>query len=211
MYTQKDRNPDIYRVGVLDIEKSQLGGIQPEPWQTDTCIGNWFYDVRQEYKHPDQIIEMLVDIASKNGTMLLNILQRPDGALDDEATYILRELATWFPAAGEGLYGTRPWKTFGEGDTLVTIQGFTESKTGWKPSDIRYTRKGGTVYAFPMGGARGDVAVLRSFDEGERIQSVRLLGAGGVPFTHEFGVLGVKLPEHKPSAYTSVLAIELAE
>ena len=69
VYTQKDRHPEIYHVGVLDIEKSQLAGIQKDPWQTDTCIGNWFYDVRQTYKHPDQIIEMLIDIASKNGTM----------------------------------------------------------------------------------------------------------------------------------------------
>ena len=45
VYLQKDRRPEIYQVGVLDIEKSQLPGIMPEPWHTDTCIGNWFYDV----------------------------------------------------------------------------------------------------------------------------------------------------------------------
>ena len=211
VYTQKDRRAEVYRVGVLDIEKSQLAGIQAEPWQTDTCIGNWFYDVRQAYKHPDQIIEMVIDIASKNGTMLLNVLQKPDGTLDAEAEYILRELATWFPVAGEGLYGTRPWKTFGEGDTYVTIQGFTEEKTPWKPSDIRYTRKGNTVYAFLLGGAQNGVAVLRSFDQGERIAQVRLLGAGNVAFTHALGVLAVQLPPQMPTGYTSVLAIELAK
>lgn len=211
IYTQKDRHPEIYHVGVLDIEKSQLPGIQKDPWQTDTCIGNWFYDVRQTYKHPDQIIEMLIDIVSKNGTMLLNVLQRPDGAIDDEAKYILTELATWFPTAGEGLYGTRPWKVSGEGDTFVTIQGFTEAKTGWKPADIRYTKKGNTVYAFLMGGAYDNVAVLRSFNEGEHITGVRLLGVGAVPYRHEMGVLTVALPEHGPNAYTNVLAVELAE
>ena len=82
VYTQKDRRPKIYQVGVLDIEKSQLPGVQERPWQTDTCIGNWFYDAKQPYKHPDQIIEMLIDIVSKNGTMLLNVLQRPDGTID---------------------------------------------------------------------------------------------------------------------------------
>jgi len=44
VYNQKDRNPDIYSIGVLDIEKSQLPDILPRPWQTDTCTGNWFYD-----------------------------------------------------------------------------------------------------------------------------------------------------------------------
>ena len=139
MYTQKDRRPEIYQVGVLDIEKSQLPGVQERPWQTDTCIGNWFYDAKQPYKHPDQIIEMLIDIVSKNGTMLLNVLQRPDGTIDDEARYILEELATWFPICGEAIYGTRPWRVFGEGDTRVTIDGFTENKTEWNSSDYRFT------------------------------------------------------------------------
>ena len=82
VYNQKDRRPEVYRIGVLDIEKSQLPDILPQPWQTDTCIGNWFYDVRQTFKRPSHIVEMLVDIISKNGTMLLNVLQRPDGSID---------------------------------------------------------------------------------------------------------------------------------
>ncbi|MFW6313326.1 MAG: alpha-L-fucosidase, partial [Spirochaetota bacterium] len=89
VYNQKDRRPEIYRVGVLDIEKSQLTGINPEPWQTDTCIGNWFYDVRQDFKRPAHVIEMLIDIVAKNGSMLLNILQRPDGSIDDETRFLL--------------------------------------------------------------------------------------------------------------------------
>lgn len=209
VYTQKDRNPNVYRVGTLDVEKSQLEGILADPWQTDTCIGNWFYDVRQVYKHPDQIIEMLIDIVSKNGTMLMNVLQKPDGTIDAEARYILEELATWFPVLGEGIYETRPWKVFGEGETRVKIQGFTEEKTAWAASDIRYTHKDNTVYAFLMGGARNHKTVLYSFDQGEEIRSVRLVGAGEVPFTHSLGVLTVALPDKMPTKYTNALAIEL--
>lgn len=209
VYTHKDRRPEIARVGVLDIEKSQLEGIQAEPWQTDTCIGNWFYDVRQTYKRPDQIIDMVIDIASKNGTMLLNILQRPDGSIDEEAEYILKELAAWFAINGEGLYGTRPWKTFGEGDTRVTIKGFTEDKTLWNCSDIRYTKKDQTVYAFLMGGVQDGAAVLRSFHQGERVRQVRLLGAGERPFEQHFGVLTVQMPDTLLSPYVSCLAIDL--
>ena len=209
VYTQKDRKIEVYRTGILDIEKSQLAGIQELPWQTDTCIGNWFYDVRQTYKRPDQIIDMAVDIASKNGTMLLNVLQRPDGSIDDEAEYILKELASWIPICGEGLYGTRPWKTFGEGDTRVKIQGFTEDKTSWSPTDIRFTCKGNTVFAFLMGGGKNGAAVLRSLNEGEQVQSVRLLGADECHFVHEFGVLTVRLPQALPAAYVNALAITL--
>ena len=72
---------------------------------------------------------MLVDIISKNGTMLLNILQKPDGSIDDEAVYILKELAKWFAICGESVYGTRPWRNYGEGDTQAIIEGFIELKT----------------------------------------------------------------------------------
>jgi alpha-L-fucosidase len=209
VYTQKDRNPNVYQVGVIDVEKSQLPGINPQPWQTDTCIGNWFYDVRQPYKRPGHIVEMLADIISKNGTMLLNVLQRPDGGIDDEAKYILAELAKWFEIGSEGVYGTRPWKVSGEGMTKVLIKGFQEEKTEWNETDFRFVKKGNTVYAFMMGEPKKGAAVLRSFNEGEKIKSVRLLGVGPVEFSHTYGVLSVKLPEQMPAAFVNCLAVEL--
>lgn len=211
VYTQKNRSPEVYRVGTLDIEKSQLPGIQEAPWQTDTCIGNWFYDAKQTYKKPDQIIEMLVDIISKNGTMLLNVLQRPDGSIDEEARFILEELADWYSLCGEAVYGTRPWRVFGEGDTRVRIDGFCEDKTEWNSSDFRFTKKGNTLYAFLMQAPETRVAVLKSLTPGETVKSVRLLGTGAVEFAQHFGVLTVKLPEKLPTVYTNCLAIELAE
>ena len=206
VYLQKDRREEIFGVGVLDIEKSQLPGIMPQPWHTDTCIGNWFYDVHSPYKHPDQIIEMLTDIISKNGVMLLNILQRPDGTIDDEADYILDQLAGWFAVNSEAVYGTRPWKTFGEGDTRVKIEGFTEEKTDWNRNDFRFVQKDGAVYAFMMGAAGGETMTLRSFSD-RKVESVELLGCGPVPFTQELGILLVSLPEKLPSLCANVLKI----
>ena len=210
VYLQKSRNPDIYKVGLVDVEKSQLPGISPEPWHTDTCIGNWFYDVRQTYKRPDQIIDMLVDIISKNGTMLLNILQKPDGTIDDEAKFILAELASWFAVCSEGVYGTRPWKVFNEGMTKVAIEGFREDKTEWNRTDYRFTQKDNTVYCFMMSSDQGSAAVLHSFNKGESVKNVRLLGVGNVEFAHHFGVLTVKLPDNLPTDYINCLAVELA-
>ena len=209
VYTQKDRSPEIRRVGTLDVEKSQLPGIQEQPWHTDTCIGNWFYDAKQPYKHPDQIIEMLVDIISKNGTMLLNVLQRPDGTIDDEAVYILREMAKWNEICAEGVYGTRPWRVFSEGDTRVLIDGFTENKTEWNASDYRFTQKDGTLYAFLMAVPENRVAVIRSLTEADTVRRVRLLGVGEVPFTRAYGLLTVRLPEKMPTPYSNCLAIEM--
>lgn len=206
VYLQKNRHPDVYKVGVLDIEKSQLPGIMPDPWHTDTCIGNWFYNVRDTYKTPAQIIEMLVDIISKNGCMLLNILQRPDGTIDDEAEYILQEIGKWFSVNSEAVYCTRPWEVFGEGPTLVKIQGFTEDKTAWTRDDFRFVQKDGAVYAFCMGAKGGETLVIRSL-AGREVSSVELLGVGKVPFRKEFGVLTVQLPEKLPTDYVATLKI----
>ena len=197
VYLQKDRRPEICSVGVLDIEKSQLPGIAPRPWHTDTCIGNWFYDVRSPYKHPDQIIEMLADIISKNGVMLLNILQRPDGSIDEEADFILQKLAEWFAVCGEAVYGTRPWHSFGEGETRVRIDGFREEKADWTREDFRFVQKNGAVYAFMMGASGGDTIALHSFPD-RALRSVELLGCGPLPFRQERGVLRLRLPEKLP-------------
>ena len=208
VYLQKDRRDEVARVGTLDVEKSQLPGIAERVWHTDTCIGNWFYDVHHPYKSPEQIVEMLVDIIAKNGVMLLNVLQRPDGTLDDEADWILDRLAEWFAVCGEAVYGTRPWTRFSEGDTRVTIRGFTEDKTDWQPSDFRFVCKGNTVYAFMLGIRPGQVAALRSFAD-RRVASVRLLGAGEVPFRQDFGLLTVPMPDRLPVMAANALAIEL--
>lgn len=209
VYTQKDRNPEVYKIGILDIEKSQLPDINPRPWHTDTCIGNWFYDVKQTFKRPCHIIEMLIDIVSKNGTMLLNVLQRPDGSIDEETRYILDELATWFPICGEAIYDTRPFRISGEGESKVVIDGFKEVEVSWTSSDYRFTMKDNTVYAFMLKAPENRVAVIKSFNESEKVKSVRLLGMGKLDFMQAYGVLTVKLPDTLPTKYTNCLAIEM--
>ena len=39
VYTQKHRDESIYKIGVLDMERSQLPDICSVPWQSETCIG----------------------------------------------------------------------------------------------------------------------------------------------------------------------------
>ena len=211
VYLQKDRREAIHSIGVLDIEKSQLPDVQEKPWQTDTCIGNWFYDAKQTFKRPNHIIEMLADIISKNGTMLLNILQLPDGSIDDETNYLLEELASWIAIAGEGVYGTRPWRVSGEGYSTVLIEEFKEDAVKWTETDFRFTAKEKTVYAFIMKAPENRCSVIRSFKAEEKILSVKLLGLGSVPFSRNYGVLAVKLPEQLPTPYLNCLAIELSE
>ena len=142
--------------------------------------------------------------------MLLNILQRPDGTIDDEVRYLLEELAKWFMVCEEGVYGTRPFRIFGEGDTRVVIDGFREERTQWNSSDFRFTQKGNTVYAFMMQAPENGTVVIKSLRPDEKVEEVRLLGAGRVEYAQNFGVLTIKLPEKLPTEYVNCLSLKMS-
>lgn len=207
LYTQKNRDEAIYKVGVLDIERSQLPDISPVPWQSETCIGGWFYDKKAHYKTPRHILDILIDSIAKNGTLLLNILQRPDGTIDEQADWILSELAKWFAVNGEAVYGTRSFRVSGEGHSSVIIDGFREDQVDWQEDDFRFVQKDGVLYAFVMkAGERGPV-VIKSLREDEKVKSVELLGYGPLTFAQHAGVLIVSLPERMDKEYPSALKI----
>ena len=69
---------------VEDLERGIMPKIDPYPWQTDTSIGDWFYNRNWKFRPVSWVIHMLVDNVSKNGNLLLNVVQRPDGSLDPE-------------------------------------------------------------------------------------------------------------------------------
>ncbi len=197
VYTQKDKDATMHTVGVLDIERGLMDAIAERPWQTDTSVGDWFYNVRDVYKTPEHVLEMLVDIVSKNGNLLLNIPQRPDGTIDDECEYLLRQVALWMEPNGEGIFGSRPWEVAVEGPSLVKASArFEEPVVVWSPQDFRFTCKGKTVYAYQMRWPEAGQAIIRSLALGktQRIAEVRLLGHGSVVFEQTGDGLHISLP-----------------
>ncbi len=207
VYTQKSTLDKIYKVGVLDIERSQLPDISPVPWQSETCIGGWFYNATEVYKTPRHILDILIDSIAKNGTFLLNVIQRPDGTLDEEADWILTELAKWFKVNGEAVYGTRPWRQSGEGNAKVIIEGFTELQVDWKENDFRFVQKDGKLYAFIMDTNPHKAVAIQSLKPEDKVTGVKLLGHGPVNFTQTAGILVCELPEKMPTDYAGVLEI----
>ncbi|MBT3272074.1 MAG: alpha-L-fucosidase [Spirochaetales bacterium] len=216
VYNQKDKNPLVFKVGVLDFERNVQADAFPWPWQTDTCVGGWFYDVRQKYKSPRQVIEMLVDIVAKNGNLLLNLTQKPDGTLDDECGYILDELAAWIKVNGEGIYDTRPWDIALEGDTNAEQERFKEVELGWTPADFRFTQKDNFIYAFQMGWPENGKSLIKSFSAGRGeglkaadVRKVELLGyEGNVSFEYrKEGLVIDGLPKEVPVKWANCLKI----
>jgi alpha-L-fucosidase len=171
---------------VQDLERGAMDSISPYPWQTDTSIGDWYYRTGQKYMTGVQVIQMLVDIVSKNGNLLLNVVQTPEGDLEPDVLAILEVIAKWTPANGEAIYGTRPWKIYGEGPTTQKNQekgrfGGVKDVRPYDSADIRFTQKGNTLYAFCMKNPVGDVKITslgkNSKVSVQKVKSVSILGS----------------------------------
>jgi alpha-L-fucosidase len=204
--------------GVLDIERGQLAAIRPLFWQTDTAVSktSWGYVTNQDYKTVDSIVDDLIDIVSKNGSLLLNIGPRPDGTIPDVEQRMLREIGQWLAANGEAIYGTRPWKIFGEGPTAVVEGPFADTKrTAFTAEDIRFTRKGETLYAIALAWPDSGVLTITSLARGSQllpaeIASVTLLGSGEpVSVVRDDLGLRVTLPQ-APKVRPHAVALKIA-
>lgn len=211
---------DAHRAALVeDIERGVATGIRPEPWQTDTCIGSWHYErarfEQHTYKTTVQVVQMLIDIVSKNGNLMLSIPVRGDGTIDEDEIALLEGLARWMPANGEAIFGTRPWKIHGEGPSVSgPVQagqfGGARDVRGYTAQDIRFTTKGDTLYALLMAWPEADVSIA-SLAGGKvpgAVQKVELLGHGGnLEFKQDTGALRVTLPAEKPGDFAYALKI----
>ncbi|HWS00924.1 MAG TPA: alpha-L-fucosidase, partial [Prolixibacteraceae bacterium] len=193
---------------VQDLERGAMDSISPYPWQTDTSIGDWYYRTGQKYMTGTQVIQMLVDIVSKNGNLLLNVVQTPEGDLEPDVLNILNEIAAWIPANSEAIYGTRPWKVYGEGPTTLKNQekgrfGGVKDVRPYEAKDLRFTTKGDALYAFSMGIPKENIRILslgkNSKVSARKVASVKMLGSSDkISWKQEDDALVISKPSVLP-------------
>ena len=168
VYNYKNNSRHIWPDGcaVLDIERGKLKDIRKEPWQTDTALGiyNWGYTNQMLVKSPDNVIDDLIDIVSKNGNLLLNISPTAEGIIPEDQQKVLFALGDWLKVNGEAIYGSRPWKKYGEGPTIEDLGSshMAERKNlnrKFASDDFRFTRKGKDIYAICVGQPKESVLI----------------------------------------------------
>jgi alpha-L-fucosidase len=87
---------------------------------------SWGHTFEPQYKNTERLIHTLIDVVSKGGNFLLNVAPTPEGTFEEEAYRRLAEIGDWMEVNGEGIYETRPYQVFGEGENLR----FTQTKDG---------------------------------------------------------------------------------
>ncbi len=203
------------RAIVQDVERGFVAGTMPQPWQTDTCIGSWHYDrplyERDGYKSAKQVIQRLADVVSKNGNLMLNIPVRGDGTIDEKEEAILDRIADWNALNGEAIFGTRPWRTFGEGPTKPPLGHMAEGEAKpFTPEDLRFTKKADALYAifldWPQSTAR--IGALGSTALGNAaIERVDLLGGPELKTRQTDSHLEVELPAPRDGQFVPVIRL----
>ena len=204
---------------VLDLERGQLAGINPDYWQTDTSVSNksWGYIENDTFKSPTFIVHQLVDVASKNGNLLMNIGPRADGTIPDEVQKVLLSVGSWLKINGDAIYGTRSWKIFGEGPTLVKSGPFHDTETQtYTAQDFRFTTKGADLYAIQLAWPISGETIIQSLGTNtataQLIQSVQMLGTDTkLAFEQKQDGLHIKLPAKPSEQPAYVFRIVFAE
>lgn len=125
--------PEIF--GLREADYLTVEGISRRPWINSRGIGTSYGINMQEepnlYPSQDELIELLVEVVSKNGFFLLNVGPQADGHITKAQRSLLLGIGKWLAVNGEGIYGSRPWKLFGD-------------------THYRYTRKGNDLYVFAL-------------------------------------------------------------
>lgn len=171
-------------MAIKDYERGRPNQPKDMVWLTDTSPGAWFYRPGAEFKSPNELIDILVDIVSKNGLMLLNVPPNPDGSIPQEMVDLLTDMGAWLAVNGEAIYETRPWTVFGEGPTRLSEGGHKveKIKIAYTEKDIRYTKKSDKeFYAIVLDDPKGEIVLKTlSTDIGvlnSEILSVSLIGS----------------------------------
>jgi hypothetical protein len=217
--TTKNLKAEQRKALVWDIERGKADQLAPSPWQTDTCIGNWHYSrsvfENHRYATAAQVITMLVDIVSKNGNLLLSIPVRGDGTIDEDEVKLLEAMAKWMDVNSEAIFGTRPWRVYGEGAATQTSRGTERDTRAYSASDIRFTANGDTLYAFCMALPTQDVRIKSlgksSTVYSQAVASVELLGnSEKLEWEQETDALRIKPPATLPCQHAIAFKIALA-
>ncbi|MFV0592040.1 MAG: alpha-L-fucosidase [Draconibacterium sp.] len=223
---------------IKDIERGGANEILSEPWQGTTTFGSWFYKKDTENRQNARtVIEMLIDMNSKNGNMMLNVELLPDGTIPPDHKVILDEVGAWVNLNQEAIYASKPWKIYGDnldsylreldqnnaGETdLEALKAqkksahFNErtiSSPAYGKDEVRFTTKGDVLYMFVLNPSAGEIELpslgLNSKENTKKISSIKMIGSKQkIQYKQQNDKLVLNVPAKRPNKLATVFKIE---
>ncbi len=176
----------------------------PIPWEACITMNNhWGYSsTDKNFKSPKLIIRKLVECASKNGNLLLNVGPNAKGEIPQESLAILEKIGSWLKQNGDSIYNC--------GKAYLP-----------KPEWGYYTQKGNIIYAHIFEGSIGPLAIQRL---NGKVKKIRLLADNSEmkplkPWNtmdyNDYIFINFGKPEHLtyplPNKIDTVVALELED
>ncbi len=106
-----------YQTPERTIPEKQL----PYPWES--CIplsDDWGYVKHPNFKSPQKIINSLIEIVAKGGSLVLGVGPTPEGVIQPEVIERLKIIGTWMRENGTAIYNTRSTPIYNSGNTWFT-------------------------------------------------------------------------------------------
>ncbi|MBT3242884.1 MAG: hypothetical protein HN352_07035 [Bacteroidetes bacterium] len=222
---------------VKDIERGGSNEILDYPWQGTLTFGSWFYKNDRPIRHNARtVIEMLTDMISKNGNMLLNVELRPDGTIPPDHKIILDDIGAWIKLNQEAIYASKPWEIFGD-NLNSSLKILEEQNIGeadlkalkeqakaehfnertveslpYGPTEVRFTTNKNDLYIFVLNPATGPIHLPSLGSDSDyspnRIKSISMIGSKeSIKYDQTENELILYIPENRPNQYTTVFKV----
>ncbi len=92
-----------------------------QPWFAEMSYGPWFYEPNIRFDTGGTAVHRILEAVCRDGGMMINVPNRPDGSLESAAISMLHDIGRWMTVHGEGIYGSRAWSIPTEGDFRFTV------------------------------------------------------------------------------------------
>lgn len=198
---------------VLDLERSRMSELKAYPWLTDDSIdwNSWSHVSNPNYKSANRLIDFLVDVVSKNGAVLLNITPTAQGIIPQPVRDRLLKVGSWLRINGEAIYGSHPWKIYGQGPAKVIEGHLSEIKNKDNTAeDIRFTTNDGFLYATVLAWPDSAITISALAKGKESVRNIQLLGSPeAIVWRQEEQALLIEVPKQKVGEHAYVFKITL--
>lgn len=159
--------------------------VKSRKWEAVRSCGLSFgynqLDTEDHYLSADTLIDMMVDIVSKNGNFLLNVGPRSDGTIPEGQKQRLLSIGKWLAVNGDAIYGTRPW--------LIAESNTTDG------GRVRFTTKGDALYIILLDDPEGSRISVKNLTlkEGSKVTMLGY-GSDALEISQRDGTLAIQLP-----------------